>query len=137
MLVLTASAKRSIRGRRIQRPSRRLTPRSPKKSHRTEAMTGSLTRKTRVCMTPAQWDKLSADTGKAVEDMNRYQARAGPPTTKIRRPVRTSQAIRGHCEAGCLSLRLGQLPLDRIPDQTAGVGAVEGIDEADPVGRSR
>jgi hypothetical protein len=38
-------------------------------------MTGSLTRKTRVCMTPAQWDKLSADTGKAVEDMSRYQAR--------------------------------------------------------------
>ena len=50
-------------------------PKPEKKICRTEAMTGSLTRKTRVCMTPAQWDKLSADTGKAVEDMNRYQAR--------------------------------------------------------------
>lgn len=44
-------------------------PQEEKKICRTERATGSLTRRTRVCMTAAQWREINARTYKGVSEM--------------------------------------------------------------------
>ena len=44
-------------------------PKEEKKICRTDKATGSLTRRTRVCMTRAEWNELAARTRKGVDDM--------------------------------------------------------------------
>jgi len=44
-------------------------PQEEKKVCRTERATGSLTRRTRVCMTAAQWREINARTYKGVSEM--------------------------------------------------------------------
>ncbi len=46
-----------------------------KKICRSQRMTGSLTRTTRVCLTKAQWDDLSTRTRKSVDDLSRSGSR--------------------------------------------------------------
>jgi hypothetical protein len=48
-------------------------PQKEKKICRTERMTGSLTRRTRICMTEAQWRELAAQTKKGLDEMSRPQ----------------------------------------------------------------
>ncbi|MBO9574618.1 MAG: hypothetical protein J7494_02665 [Sphingobium sp.] len=50
-------------------------PAKEKKICKTERMTGSRTRVTRICMTSEQWDKLAEATAKSVNDINAYQNR--------------------------------------------------------------
>ena len=45
-------------------------PDAEKKVCRTERATGSLTRRTRVCMTAAQWREVNDRTKKGVDEMN-------------------------------------------------------------------
>lgn len=44
-------------------------PKKEKKICRTEKATGSLTRRTRICMTEAQWRELNSRTYKGVSEM--------------------------------------------------------------------
>jgi hypothetical protein len=44
-------------------------PEKEKKICRTDKATGSLTRRTRVCMTRAEWNELSARTRKGIDEM--------------------------------------------------------------------
>jgi hypothetical protein len=51
------------------------TPQEEKKICRTEQVTGSRTRRNRICLTKAEWDKVAADTQKNVNDFqNRTSA---------------------------------------------------------------
>ena len=50
-----------------------------KKVCRTSKMTGSLTRRTRICMTEADWRELNARTQRGVDEMNREAAGRQPP----------------------------------------------------------
>jgi len=45
-------------------------PKKEKKICRTERATGSLTRRTRICMTDAQWRELNSRTRRGVDEMN-------------------------------------------------------------------
>ena len=45
-------------------------PAPEKKICRTERATGSLTRRTRICMTEAQWRELNSRTRRGVDEMN-------------------------------------------------------------------
>jgi len=45
-------------------------PQPERKICRTTKMTGSLTRRTRICLTEAQWRELNARTRRGVEEMN-------------------------------------------------------------------
>ena len=45
-------------------------PKKDKKICRTERATGSLTRRTRICMTDAQWRELNSRTRRGVDEMN-------------------------------------------------------------------
>jgi hypothetical protein len=45
-------------------------PKKEKKICRTERATGSLTRRTRICMTEAQWRELNSRTRRGVDEMN-------------------------------------------------------------------
>ena len=45
-------------------------PRPERKICRTEKATGSLTRRTRICMTEAQWRELNSRTRRGVDEMN-------------------------------------------------------------------
>ena len=49
-----------------------------KKICRTSKMTGSLTRRTRICMTAAQWRELASRTRKGLEEMG--QSASGAPS---------------------------------------------------------
>jgi hypothetical protein len=49
-------------------PAAEEAPKAEKKICRTEKSTGSLTRRTRICMTRAQWEALSARTRQGVQD---------------------------------------------------------------------
>jgi hypothetical protein len=44
-------------------------PKAEKKICRTEKMTGSLTRSTRICLTEAQWREVNSRTKKGVDEM--------------------------------------------------------------------
>ena len=44
------------------------TPVAAKKICRTEQVTGSRTRRNRICLTQAEWDKVAADTQKNVSE---------------------------------------------------------------------
>jgi len=46
-----------------------------KKICRSQRMTGSLTRTTRICLTKAQWDELNTRTRKSVDDISRGGSR--------------------------------------------------------------
>jgi hypothetical protein len=48
-----------------------------KKICRTERATGSLTRRTRICMTEAQWREVNADTRRGMDDMTRDRVGGG------------------------------------------------------------
>ena len=48
-------------------------PPREKKVCRSEKMTGSLTRRTRICMTEAQWRELEAETKKDIDDFTSSQ----------------------------------------------------------------
>jgi len=50
-------------------------PPKEKKICHSEPITGSLTRVNRICLTAAEWDKLSEETAKNVDDINKYQNR--------------------------------------------------------------
>ena len=50
-----------------------------KKICRTSKMTGSLTRRTRICMTEAEWRELNARTQRGVDEMNREAAGSQQP----------------------------------------------------------
>ena len=52
-----------------------------KKICRTEKVTGSRTRVSRICMTQEQWDKLAENTAKSLQDMNKQQNRPSPPAS--------------------------------------------------------
>jgi hypothetical protein len=59
------------------------SPQEEKKICRTEQVTGSRTRRNRICLTKAEWDKLAADTQKNVSDFQTRtsstpQAPSGP-----------------------------------------------------------
>lgn len=49
-------------------------PAREKKICRTDRMTGSLTRRTRICMTEAQWRELNARTRKGLDEMGQSGA---------------------------------------------------------------
>ena len=50
-------------------------PKPEKKICRTEQVTGSLARRSRICLTKAEWDKVAADTQKNVSEFQRNQSR--------------------------------------------------------------
>lgn len=50
------------------------TEKSEKKICRTEKATGSLTRRTRICLTETQWRELNDRTRRGVDEMNREAA---------------------------------------------------------------
>ena len=50
-------------------PEAEIAPVKEKKICRTEKMTGSLTRRTRICMTAAQWKELNDRTRRGVDEM--------------------------------------------------------------------
>jgi hypothetical protein len=52
-----------------------------KKICRTERATGSLTRRTRICMTEAQWREVNADTRRGMDDMTRDRVGGGTTTS--------------------------------------------------------
>lgn len=49
-------------------------PKKEKKICRTEKMTGSLTRRTRICMTAEEWRELNSRTKRGLDEMNRGAA---------------------------------------------------------------
>lgn len=51
-------------------PAEQPEARQEKKICRVEKATGSLTRRTRICMTEAQWRELNARTRRGVDEMN-------------------------------------------------------------------
>jgi hypothetical protein len=50
-------------------PSSQEEPQPEKKICRTDKATGSLTRRTRICMTAAQWRELNSRTRRGVDEM--------------------------------------------------------------------
>jgi len=46
-------------------------PKADRKICRTERVTGSLTRRSRICLTAAQWREIEAKTGRGVADLQR------------------------------------------------------------------
>jgi hypothetical protein len=63
-----------------------------KKICRTEKMTGSLTRRTRICLTEAQWRELNSRTQRGVQEM---QNSAGGGTNPAQNPAQSQEAIGG------------------------------------------
>jgi hypothetical protein len=61
-----------------------------KKICRTEKMTGSLTRRTRICLTEAQWRELNARTQRGVQEM---QGSAAGGTNPAQNPANSPAAM--------------------------------------------
>jgi hypothetical protein len=59
---------------------------------RTEKMTGSLTRRTRICLTEAQWRELNARTQRGVQEM---QQGAAGGTNPAQNPANSPAAMGG------------------------------------------
>ena len=57
---------------------------------RTEKMTGSLTRRTRICLTEAQWRELNSRTQRGVQEM---QSSAGGGTNPAQNPAQSPAAM--------------------------------------------
>jgi opacity protein-like surface antigen len=67
-------------------------PKPEKKICRTEKMTGSLTRRTRLCLTEAQWRELNSRTQRGVQEM---QNSAGGGTNPAQNPAQSQEALSG------------------------------------------
>ena len=67
-------------------------PKPEKKICRTEKATGSLTRRTRICLTEAQWRELNSRTQRGFQEMT---SGAGGGTNPAQNPANSPAAVGG------------------------------------------
>ena len=69
MLVVASAMASTVQAEETAKPQE-AKPTAEKKICKTEQVTGSLTRRNRICMTKAEWDKVAAETQKQMQDFS-------------------------------------------------------------------